>query len=73
MLKYQTGKLLKRANHQSSDFFLSFLSSLSVSQASVITAKAITVIQTHKKSINHQVLHSLLITILELELFFSDS
>ena len=39
----------------------------------MITAKAITVIQTRKTSINHWVLHSLRIVILALKLFFSDS
>jgi len=39
----------------------------------MITAEAITIIQTQKNSINHWVLHSLLIVIIELELFFSDS
>ena len=65
--------LLKRANRLSSDFFL--LSSVreTVSQASTITAEAITTIQTPKNSINHRVVHSLLIVIVELELFFSDS
>ena len=52
-----------------SDFFLS----LSVSQASMIMAEAITMIQTRKNSINPFVLHSVLIVILALELFFSDS
>ena len=36
LLKYQTGKLLKMANHLSSDFL--FLSSFSISLASMITA-----------------------------------
>ena len=36
-------------------------------------AKAITMIQTRKTITNHWVLHSLLIMILALELFFSDS
>ena len=37
-------------------------------------AEAITMIQTRKKlSINHRVLQSLLIVIVELEVFFSDS
>ena len=35
-------------------------------------ARTITVIQTRKNSINHWVLHSLLIVVLALELFFSD-
>jgi len=35
-------------------------------------AEAITMLQTRKTSINHWVLHSLLIMILALELFFSD-
>ena len=67
------GKSLKQANCLSSDFF--FLSSVSVtvSQASTIMAEAITMIQTRKNSINHRVFHSLLIIIVELELFFSDS
>ena len=38
----------------------------------MITAEAITTIQTRQNSINHRVLHSLLIVIVELELFFSD-
>ena len=45
---------------------------MSVSQASMITAEAIT-IQNVKNSINHCVLRSVLIVVLELELFFSDS
>ena len=39
----------------------------------MITAETVTVIQTQKISINHCVLHPLLIVILALELFFSDS
>ena len=72
---YQTGKSLKRVNRLSSDFPSFFLSSVSVtvSQASTITAVAITTIQTWKNDINHWVLHSLLIVIVELELFLSDS
>ena len=42
LLKYQTGKLPKRANRLFSDVLLSF----SVSQGSTIMAEAITVIQT---------------------------
>ena len=62
---------LKRANHLSSDFLL--FSFFSISQPSMITAEAITMIQMRKTSINHRVLYSLLIVILALELFFSDS
>ena len=47
--------------------------SVAVSQASTKTAKATTMIQTPKSSINHRVVHSLLIVIVELELFFSNS
>ena len=54
-MKYQTGESLKRANRLSSDFLLSFflLSSVSVtvSQASMITAETITTIQTRKNDI----------------------
>ena len=66
---------LKQANRLSSDFLLFsfFISFFSISQPSTITAEAITMIQTRKTSINHWVLHSLLIVILALELFFSDS
>jgi len=57
---------------------LSIFFSMSVRQASMIMAEAITMTQTQKKkkkkhSINHWVLHLLLIVILALELFFSDS
>ena len=40
---------------------------------STTTAQAMTTIQTRKNSINHWVLYPILIVILELELFFSDS
>ena len=66
--KVQTGKLLKRANRLSSDFLSSF-----PHHDSTITAEAILTIQTQKNSINHWVLYPILIVILELELFFSDS
>ena len=69
-MKYQTGESLKRANRLSSDFFL--LLSVTVSQASTITAKAITTIQTRKYLKNHRVLYSLPIDLKELGLFFSD-
>ena len=39
----------------------------------MIMAEAITIIQTRKNSINHWVLHSVLIVILALELFLGDS
>ena len=59
---------------KSSIFWLSSSSSsLTVSQASTIMAEAITMIRTWNNNINDQVLHSLLIVIVELELFFSDS
>jgi len=45
-LKYQTSKSPKRANHLSSDFFLSSVQT--VSQASTMTAEVITMIQTQK-------------------------
>ena len=46
----------------------------SLSHASTITVYAITTIQTRKKTgINHWVLHSLLIVVIALEPFFSDS
>ena len=70
-MKYQTGESLKRANRLSSDFFFLLLS-VTVSQASTITAKAITTIQTRKYLINHRVLYSLPIDLKELGLFFSD-
>ena len=60
-----------KTGKSSTDFLLSSVS-VTVSQASTITAEAIT-IQTRKNGINHWVLHSLLIVILALELFFSDS
>ena len=60
LLKYQTGKSLKRANRLSSNFECS-------------TIMAITTIQMRKNNTNHWVLHSLLIVIVELELYFSDS
>ena len=41
--------------------------------SSTIMAEAITTIQTQTNSINHWVLYPILIVILELELFFSDS
>ena len=66
--KVQTGKSLKRANRLSSDFFLSF-----PHHNSTITAEVILTIQTQKNSKNHWVLYPVLIIILELELFFSDS
>ena len=61
---------------KSSNFWLlssSFFHSVTVSQASTMTAEAITTIQMPKSSINHRVVHSLLIVIVELELFFSNS
>ena len=61
---------------KSSIFWLSFFffsSVQTVSQDSMITAEAITTIQTRKNAINHWILHSLLIVILALELFFRDS
>ena len=48
-------------------------SSLTVSQASTITVEAITTIQTRNNNINRWVMHSLLIIIVELELFFKHS
>ena len=66
---YQTGKSLKQANRLSSDFLLSFfLLSVTVSQASTITAVAITTIQTRKNILNHWVLHSPPIDVKELGL-----
>ena len=59
---------LKRANRLASDFLLSFLH-----YDSTTMAKAIIMIQTRKNSINRSVLYPILIVILELELFFSDS
>ena len=53
---------------KSSIFLLSFLC-----HDSTITTEAITTIKTQTSNTNHWVLHSLLIVIIELELFFSDS
>ena len=68
--RYQTSKSLKWANHLSSDILSSFfLSSVrTVSQASTITAEAITTIQSRKNIINHWVLHLPLIGLKELRL-----
>ena len=52
----QTGGSLKRTNRLSSDFFLL---SVTVSQASTITAKAITTVRTRIYIITHWVLYSL--------------
>ena len=61
----QTGK--------SSIFWLSFFILLSfLHHDSMITAEAIAMIQTQTCNINHWVLHSLLIVIVQLKLFFSD-
>ena len=65
-MKYQTGKSPKRANRLSSDFFLLSSVSVTVSQARMITAGAITTIQLRKNIINHRVLHSPLIARKEL-------
>ena len=56
-LKYQTGRSLKWANRLSSDFLLSSVS-VTVCQASTITAEAITTKKSRKSIINHRVLHS---------------
>ena len=69
--KAQTGKSLKWANRLSPDC-LSFLLSFA-HHDSTIMAEAILTIQTRKNSINHWVLYPVLIAILELKLFFSDS
>ena len=60
-----TSKSPKWANRLSSDFFLSFLR-----HNSTKTAEAITTIKTQANNINDWVFHSLLIVIVELELFF---
>ena len=65
-LEYQTGKSLKRANRLSSDFFL--FSVRTVSQASTISAEAITTKKSRKNIINHRVLHSPPIDLKELRL-----
>ena len=62
----QTGKWLKQTNRLSSEILLSF-----VHHDSTITAEIITTVQTRKNV--HWVLYSLLIVIVELELFCSDS
>ena len=52
-------QVAKQANRLSSDFLLLLLlSSVTVRQASTITAEAITTIQSRKNFINHRVLHS---------------
>ena len=70
-LKYQTGKLLKWANCLSSDFVFFFLTNFH--HNSMIMGEAFTTIQMQTNSIHYWVLHTLLIVIVELKLFFSDS
>ena len=72
MLQSSSGKEV-RSNVAIYSTFAPMYNVLAVLYDSSIMAAAITTIQMQTNSINHWVLHTLLIVIVKLELFFSDS